>query len=55
MNLKQAREQGKMKQFIKEHEAKFPFADKKRNVFVASFYLFDMNNKQKTPYEYQRE
>lgn len=30
MNLKQAREQGKMDEFIKEHEGKFPPANKKR-------------------------
>ena len=30
MNLKQARDKGKMEQFIKQHEAKHPPADKKR-------------------------
>jgi hypothetical protein len=30
MNLKQAREQGKLEQFIKEYDAKHPPADKKR-------------------------
>ena len=30
MNLKQAREKGKMAQFIKEHDEKYPPADKKR-------------------------
>jgi hypothetical protein len=30
MNLKQARDQNKMAEFIKEHEGKFPPADKKR-------------------------
>ncbi len=30
MNLKEAKTNNKMDQFIKEHEAKFPPADKKR-------------------------
>jgi hypothetical protein len=30
MNLKEAREKGKMEQFIKEHEGKFPPANRKR-------------------------
>lgn len=30
MNLKEAREKGKMEQFIKEHEEKFPPANRKR-------------------------
>jgi hypothetical protein len=30
MNLKQAREKGKMEQFINEHEGKYPPANKKR-------------------------
>jgi hypothetical protein len=30
MNLKEAREKGKMDQFIKEHDAKYPPANKKR-------------------------
>jgi hypothetical protein len=30
MNLKEAREQGKMEQFIKEHDEKYPPAHKKR-------------------------
>jgi hypothetical protein len=30
MNLKEAREQGKMEQFIKEHDEKYPPANKKR-------------------------
>jgi len=30
MTLKEAREKGNMKQFIKEHDSKFPPADKKR-------------------------
>jgi hypothetical protein len=30
MNLKEAKEKGEMDQFVKEHDAKFPPADKKR-------------------------
>ena len=30
MNLKEAREKGKMAQFIKEHDEKYPPANKKR-------------------------
>jgi hypothetical protein len=30
MNLKEAREKGKMEQFIKEHDAKYPPANKRR-------------------------